>query len=140
MIRLPEHAGAPALEHKFHGIFVAQGPLFKDEMAWKGLNLLDIGPIVLAAHKLIAPSTMSGVVPVKFSGKPIEQKSIQKEPSLKEGYSGDEELLQSLIDLGYLEQNQVSGSKVDFLKTNITWRVVFELKNAYRRHGVSLLI
>ena len=110
-IRLPEHADAPALEHKFHGIFVAQGPLFKDEMAWKGLNLLDIGPIVLATHKLIAPSSMSGVVPVKFSGKPIEQKSIQKEPSVIEGYSGDEELLQSLIDLGYLEQNQVSGDQ-----------------------------
>jgi predicted AlkP superfamily phosphohydrolase/phosphomutase len=110
-IALPEHAGAPALEHKFHGIFVAKGPLFKDEMVWKGLNLLDIGPIVLATHNLYAPSSMSGVVPIKFSGKPIEIKSIQKEPSAKEGYAGDEELLQSLIDLGYLEQNQVSGEQ-----------------------------
>ena len=51
-IALPEHAGAPALEHNFHGVFAAKGPLFTDELNWKGLNLLDVAPIVLAAHGL----------------------------------------------------------------------------------------
>ena len=110
-IGLPQHAGSPALEHKFHGIFVAKGPLFKDEMVWKGLNLLDVGPILLATHKLFAPSSMSGVVPVKFSGKPIEEKYLHPRPSLNHDYSGDEELLQNLIDLGYLEQNPILGEK-----------------------------
>ena len=111
LVRLPDHAGAPALEHKFHGIFSAKGPLFKDELLWKGLNLLDVGPILLASHQLIAPSTMSGIVPVKFSGKPIKVNEAGQILASKEQFQGDEELLQSLVDLGYLNERQITGQK-----------------------------
>ena len=104
---LPDHAGAPALEHNFHGVFAARGPLFTDELNWKGLNLLDIAPILLAAHGLKAPKTMEGRVPVPFTGKQLKSIKIGEAILGKEIFSADEPLLQSLVDLGYLDPNQL---------------------------------
>jgi len=106
-IALPDHAGAPALEHSFHGIFAATGPMFTDELNWKGLNLLDIAPILLASHGLKAPKTMQGRVPVPFNGKQIQPLKIGKETVDEKMFSADKELLQSLVDLGYLDQCQL---------------------------------
>ena len=106
-IALPEHAGAPALEHNFHGVFAAKGPLFTDDLNWKGLNLLDVAPIVLAAHGLKAPKTMEGRVPVPFAGKQVFPLKHGEEQLRQEVFSADEQLLQSLVDLGYLDENQL---------------------------------
>ena len=106
-VALPEHAGAPALEHSFHGVFAAKGPMFTDELNWKGLNLLDVAPILLAAHGLKAPKTMKGRVPVPFTGRQIQPMKIGKEILDEKMFSADKELLQSLVDLGYLDENQL---------------------------------
>lgn len=106
-IALPDHAGAPALEHNFHGVFAAKGSLFTDELNWKGLNLLDIAPIVLAAHGFKAPKTMEGRVPVPFAGKQVFPLKHGEEQLRQEVFSADEQLLQSLVDLGYLDENQL---------------------------------
>lgn len=106
-IALPEHAGAPALEHNFHGVFAAKGPLFTDDLNWKGLNLLDVAPIVLAAHGLKAPKTMEGRVPVPFAGKQVFPLKHGEEQLRQEDFSADEQLLRSLVDLGYLDENQL---------------------------------
>ena len=106
-IALPEHAGAPALEHNFHGVFAAKGPLFTDDLNWKGLNLLDVAPIVLAAHGLKAPKTMEGRVPVPFAGKQVFPLKPGEEQLRQEVFSADGQLLQSLVDLGYLDENQL---------------------------------
>ena len=106
-IALPEHAGAPALEHNFHGVFAAKGPLFTDELNWKGLNLLDVAPIVLAAHGLKAPKTMEGRVPVPFTGKQVQTLKSGEARVNEEAFSADDQLLKSLVDLGYLDENQL---------------------------------
>ncbi|HCP41203.1 MAG TPA: hypothetical protein DIT65_05355, partial [Cryomorphaceae bacterium] len=106
-IDLPNHAGAPALEHNFHGIFAAKGSLFTDKLNWKGLNLLDIAPIILAAHGLKTPKGMEGYVPVPFIGKRLPPIEMKKNRVIDETFSADEQLLQSLVDLGYLDEDQL---------------------------------
>ena len=54
---------------------------------------------------------MSGIVPVKFSGKPIKVNETGQILASKEQFQGDEELLQSLVDLGYLNERQITGQK-----------------------------
>ena len=60
---LPNHAGAPALEHQFYGIFVAKGPQIPALEQLSGLTLLDIAPMVLATHNLKALPEMAGHLP-----------------------------------------------------------------------------
>ena len=109
---LPEHAGAPALEHRHYGVFIAKGPSINIKKPLSGLNLLDVAPILLNMHGLCAPEFMKGVVPTD-----LVQKECVEIPNELPAMNNDQielvntpegPLLQSLIDLGYLEEAHVN--------------------------------
>lgn len=108
--QLPNHAGAPALEHRHFGIFVLNGPNLLTSKPTSGLNLLDVAPVVLRIHSIGIPAGMCGMVPSGLLPssilKPVKLK-VSSKASEKLTYS-DEVLLQTLIDLGYLEKNHTA--------------------------------
>ena len=104
-------------------------------MNWKGLNLLDVAPIVLAAHGLKAPKTMEGRVPVPFTGKQVQTLKSGDTRVNEETFSADEQLLQSLVDLGYLDENQLVSEEGRLQENRYYWREVCALKNVCPRHG-----
>lgn len=109
---LPNHAGAPALEHKFYGIFVAKGPQIPGLEQISGLTLLDIAPMVLATHNLKALPEMAGHLPAYWPT-PTQEVVLRSAPqAVEQGRSPqmEEELLDTLVKLGYLEaQDRAQG-------------------------------
>lgn len=109
---LPNHAGAPALEHQFYGMFVAKGPQIPGLEQISGLTLLDIAPMVLATHNLKALPEMAGHLPAYWPT-PTQQVVLSSMTQLVEqGLSPqmEEELLDALVKLGYLDvQDRAQG-------------------------------
>lgn len=111
-VQLPQHAGAPALEHQFYGMFAAAGPNVPDITHLSGLTLLDIAPIVLALHGLKAAPLMEGKLPHGWQGVELERPKVDNglppqgqeiaQPQL------EEELLDALVKLGYLAEQDVA--------------------------------
>ena len=108
-VALPNHAGAPALEHRHYGVFIAKGPLIEAVNPIGGLNLLDIAPIILAFHNLQGATHMRGKVPAGLLPTPLVKPArIFRASSFAENIDVPEgEMLQSLVDLGYLESMHV---------------------------------
>ena len=106
--QLPDHAGAPALEHRHFGVFLAKGPTIDTSALTSGLTLLDIAPTLLAVHQLCAIPEMKGrVAPCIASAcspsrvpTVAETRSMHHEPITLES-----SLLSDLIAMGYLEAN-----------------------------------
>lgn len=109
-LALPRHAGAPALEHRHFGVFIARGPELKTSTPISGLNLLDIAPILLNIHKISAPVNMQGSVPSALLPDPVLQpvEMIPRIQSTEAPLQPEGPLLQTLIDLGYLEPEHVN--------------------------------
>ncbi len=109
---LPNHAGAPALEHQFYGMFVAKGPQIPALEQLSGLTLLDIAPMVLATHNLKALPEMAGHLPAYWPT-PTQEVVLSSTPQVVEqGRSPqmEEELLDALVKLGYLDaQDRAQG-------------------------------
>jgi len=111
-VQLPQHAGAPALEHQFYGMFAAAGPNVPAITHLSGLTLLDIAPIVLALHGLKAAPLMEGKLPHGWQEGALELPTVDKDivqqrqeitqPQL------EEELLDALVKLGYLAEQDVA--------------------------------
>ena len=111
-IQLPDHAGAPALEHQFYGMFVAAGPQVPQLSQLSGLTLLDIAPMVLAMHGFTAGHQMEGRLPALW---PTEDLKVPTgadvhtvTPSVAEAPQLEAELLDALVKLGYLAEQDVA--------------------------------
>ena len=128
--QLPGHAGAPALEHRHFGMFVGSGPLFKPNDGWSGMNLLDIAPILLALHGLDIPESMAGKRPVGLRTTPLRTPSTLRGKTTAERITlDDEELLESLVDLGYLEENHIVSAEGRILEN------IYYLARSVRAEG-----
>jgi tetratricopeptide (TPR) repeat protein len=104
---LPDHAGAPALEHRHYGMFVLKTPSVKNPDTWSGLNLLDVAPMVLGLHGLQAPVDFRGTlpsqwyIPVEKPVPPALRASSEEQSMPKPSVEGA--LLETLVNLGYLD-------------------------------------
>ena len=104
--QLPDHAGAPALEHRHFGVFLAKGAMVNTEALTSGLTLLDIAPTLLAVHQLKAIPEMKGRVAPCIKSK----LKASRVPSVT-GISGEDQeslmlessMLSDLIAMGYLD-------------------------------------
>ena len=103
---LPEHAGAPALEHKFYGVFAARGPKFATMDRISGLSLLDIFPMLLAIHELKAPEHLPGKLPMNWpSGDLVAVREPHRARAEEKASNPalEQEMLDQLDALGYLD-------------------------------------
>ena len=106
--QLPDHAGAPALEHRHFGVFLAKGSAVNIAALTSGLTLLDIAPTLLAVHQLKAIPDMKGrVAPcitakLKASGVPAVSKRRSED---QESITLESSMLSDLIAMGYLDAN-----------------------------------
>ncbi|MDX5506473.1 MAG: alkaline phosphatase family protein, partial [Bacteroidota bacterium] len=108
---LPEHPGAPALDHTPYGMIAAMGPDIKPGEI-HGASLLDIFPTILQAFDLPLPEDIPGrsLQELFRSGKrggsvPTYEKTPLSLPTDKGGV--DQEVLKQLADIGYLDPDQV---------------------------------
>ena len=104
--QLPDHAGAPALEHRHFGVFLAKGATVNTEALTSGLTLLDIAPTLLAVHQLKALPDMKGRVAPCIAS----ELKASHVPKVLELHSVDHEsitlestMLSDLIAMGYLD-------------------------------------
>ncbi|MCH1535049.1 MAG: alkaline phosphatase family protein [Schleiferiaceae bacterium] len=106
--QLPNHAGAPALEHRHFGIFLAKGPAIKADALTSGLTLLDMAPTLLAVHDFKATPAMNGrVAPCIAPGQRESRIPLdtQVETQHRESVTLESSMLADLIALGYLDAN-----------------------------------
>jgi len=104
--QLPDHAGAPALEHRHFGVFLAKGATVNTAALTSGLTLLDIAPTLLAVHQLKAIPEMKGRVAPCIKSK----LKASRVPGVT-GISGEDQeslmlessMLSDLIAMGYLD-------------------------------------
>lgn len=106
--QLPNHAGAPALEHRHFGVFLVKGPTVNSTALTSGLTLLDIAPTLLAVHQLKALPNMKGRIAPCISSeckasKVPEVAKIQLKN--QESIRLESSMLSDLIAMGYLEAN-----------------------------------
>ena len=115
--QLPSHAGAPALEHRHFGVFLAKGPSLDKDAVTSGLTLLDIAPSLLAVHNVQATPAMRGRVAPCFT--PGEHEA--QVPNAVEIVTADQEpvalessMLTSLVAMGYLDADatEVTGQRL----------------------------
>ena len=65
---------------------------------------------------------MEGRVPVPFTGKQVQPLKSGEARVNEEAFSADEQLLKSLVDLGYLDENQLVSEEEGCKRIAITWR------------------
>jgi predicted AlkP superfamily phosphohydrolase/phosphomutase/tetratricopeptide (TPR) repeat protein len=115
ILNMPNVQAAPSLEHRQFGIFVASGPNIKKNQKVFGMGLIDVAPTILHHFGLPIGKDMDGKVildifektpPPKYidswdqeSGDFAELDTNQNTDALS-----DEETMQQLIDLGYVEK------------------------------------
>ena len=104
---------APALEHRQFGIFAATGPQIKKGKKIAGLNLFDIAPTILHHFNLPVGKDMDGKVIQEMYEIPKKINYIESWDLVKGDFGENkeecidtienQEQLQQLIDLGYIE-------------------------------------
>jgi predicted AlkP superfamily phosphohydrolase/phosphomutase len=112
---------SPATEHSPYGIFCIKGPgIKKDEIVY-GASLLDITPTILSLFDLPVAQDMDGKPLLDIYTTPPNIKAIDSWENV-EGYSGmhdksvqlpadfNEQSLQQLVDLGYIEDPKKQGA------------------------------
>ena len=123
IINLPEEPGAPAMEHRPYGVFIANGPDFIPGQIY-GASLLDITPTVLALFGLPQANDIDGKViqdAVNQHSKSVvesyetSKNSEQKADNVEEI---DTELLEQLKALGYIEKIETKADKRVALSEN----------------------
>ncbi len=121
-LSLPKEPAAPALEHRPYGILCMKGPGIKKDERIYGATLLDITPTLLTLFGLPVAEDMEGNVLVQAFEEEIE---LDRIPSweLIPGNSGmhskshatdaasNAEIMQQLIDLGYIEKPDENKEK-----------------------------
>lgn len=128
ILKMPKYPAAPALEHRQFGIFVASGPNIKKNEKVFGLSLIDIAPTILNLFDLPIGRDMDGKVALDIFEKINKPKYIDSWDKLpgdfgehhhikEENTISDQETMQQLIDLGYVEK---PDEKIEtaILKTN----------------------
>ena len=113
---------SPATEHSPFGIFCIKGPGIKKDEIIYGANLLDITPTILSLFDLPIASDMDGKPLLEIYSSLVTVKTIESWENV-EGHAGmhdkrtvlpdefDEESLQQLIDLGYIEDPKKQGAE-----------------------------
>ncbi|AUC83158.1 alkaline phosphatase family protein [Lacinutrix sp. Bg11-31] len=127
ILKMPKYQAAPALEHRQFGMFVAAGPNIKKNEKVFGLGLVDVTPTILHMFDLPVGKDMDGkialdifedVKPPKFidSWETIEGDFGENSKHEKNDQLNDQEAMQQLIDLGYIEAPD-EKIEVSILKT-----------------------
>ncbi|MBT8274231.1 MAG: alkaline phosphatase family protein [Bacteroidia bacterium] len=115
ILDLPKIQAAPSLDHRQFGIFVASGPNIKKNQKVFGMGLIDVAPTLLHHFGLAVGKDMDGKVILDIFEKTDAPKYIESWDNeagdfadLDNSYKGealsDEETMQQLIDLGYVEK------------------------------------
>ncbi len=115
ILNMPKVQAAPSLEHRQFGMFVASGPNIKKNQKVFGMGLIDVAPTILHHFGLPVGKDMDGKVILDIFEKTVAPTYIEswdKEPgdfaTLDEHIDtdpmSDEETMQQLIDLGYVEK------------------------------------
>ena len=118
ILKMPDYPAAPALEHRQFGIFVASGPNIKKNEKVFGLGLVDIAPTLLHMFGLPIGKDMDGNVALDIfenmskpsyidSWEDIEGDFGQHEKANEIEQFSDNETMQQLIDLGYIDRPDV---------------------------------
>ncbi|PZD77700.1 alkaline phosphatase family protein [Mesonia sp. K7] len=117
MLKMPKVQAAAAMDHRQFGIFVASGPNIKKNEKVYGLGLIDVAPTILYHFNLPIGKDMDGNVALdifkdskskiqyvnswdKIEGDFGELKNREE----KSDTLSDEETLNQLIELGYIEK------------------------------------
>jgi len=115
ILKMPKYPAAPALEHRQFGIFVAAGPNIKQNEKVFGLGLIDIAPTILHIFGLPVANDMDGQVALDIfkeiktptyidSWETVAGDFGQHVQTEEENQLSDNETMQQLIDLGYIEK------------------------------------
>lgn len=115
ILKMPKYPAAPALEHRQFGMFVAAGPNIKTNEKVFGLGLIDIAPTILHMFDLPIGEDMDGKVALDIFKEPKKPKYIESWEAVKgdfgqhqdhseSGQLSDQETMQQLVDLGYIEK------------------------------------
>ncbi|MGM5468688.1 alkaline phosphatase family protein [Flavobacteriaceae bacterium LMO-SS05] len=115
ILKMPKYPAAPALEHRQFGIFVAAGPNIKQNEKVFGLGLIDIAPTILNIFGLPIGKDMDGKPALDIfkdiktptyidSWEDVEGDFGQHKDVKAEAQLSDDETMQQLIDLGYIEK------------------------------------
>lgn len=113
--KMPKYPAAPALEHRQFGMFVAAGPNIKKNEKIFGLGLIDVAPTILHMFGLPIGKDMDGKVALDIFKNPTEPKYIDSWEAIEGDFGqldtaeeasvlDDQETMQQLVDLGYIEK------------------------------------
>ncbi|WP_339634225.1 alkaline phosphatase family protein [Bizionia echini] len=115
IVKMPKYQAAPALEHRQFGMFVAAGPNIKKNEKVFGLGLIDIAPTLLHMFGLPVGKDMDGKIALDIFIDPKQPEYIESWDHIAGDFGefknnnenavlDDEEAMQQLIDLGYIEK------------------------------------
>ena len=114
---LPNEPAAIAREHNYLGMVALSGPGIKKDDIIYGASLLDICPTVLSIFDLPIGKDMDGK-PLSSIYQTPKQDSfintwdkIQKNPSIALSNTENQDLINQLVDLGYLDNNDFNSPK-----------------------------
>jgi predicted AlkP superfamily phosphohydrolase/phosphomutase/tetratricopeptide (TPR) repeat protein len=121
---IPQVPSGPAIEHAPYGIFVAKGPGIKKGERVHGATILDVTPTLLTLFDLPIGRDMDGKPILEMYDHPKEVKYIDSWESVDKfggelvvtadsGENVNEAALQQLIDLGYIDDMQLSEDSVE---------------------------
>jgi predicted AlkP superfamily phosphohydrolase/phosphomutase/tetratricopeptide (TPR) repeat protein len=169
---IPDEPAGPAIEHRPFGIFVAQGPAFKQGVGVVGASIIDLTPTVLQLFDLPVGRDMDGKVLTEiFATPPLIQRidswddvsgpfddGRHKSGSVLNAVE-QEQMLQQLADLGYIDQPDADANKAiqettrelkynlslshmdsgEFSQASVLLRVLWETWPFEHRFGIKLI-
>ncbi|MDG4715036.1 alkaline phosphatase family protein [Winogradskyella marincola] len=115
IVKMPKYPAAPSLDHRQFGMFVASGPNIKKNEKVFGLGLIDVAPTILHMYNLPIGKDMDGKVALDIFKDVKEPNYIdtwenvsgdfgEQDKSKEADQLSDQETLEQLIDLGYIER------------------------------------
>lgn len=119
---IPKEPAGPALEHSPYGIIVVKGPNIKKDERIYGASLLDTTPTILTILGKPVGADMDGKVLTNIFENPPEVRTIESWDKVP-GESGmhptdmrtdpymDQEALEQLVELGYIEKPDENAEK-----------------------------
>lgn len=121
---IPDEPAGPAIEHRPFGIFVANGPAFKQGAGLVGASIIDLTPTVLQLFDLPVAKDMDGKVLTEIFATPPKIQWIDSWEEVSGPYEDgrhkngnllnaveQEQMLQQLVDLGYIDQPDKDPNK-----------------------------
>ncbi len=115
ILKMPKYQAAPSLEHRKFGMFAAAGPDIKQQEKVFGLSLIDITPTLLHLFNLPIGKDMDGKPALEIFKDPKTPTYIESWETVEGDFGehrkssefsslSDQETMQQLIDLGYVEK------------------------------------